>query len=207
MRSESQQEVSAVSPEGGWRFTEGCLRSSVAVIKPFAIDFFERWTFARFMREGILALGFESGQPYSPSSHGGSYGDRYGGVQVVALTAPAQWDLVAIEYDSRRVDETFIPDDVTWHSRGVLAWLRNGFLYVQVLREPRGAIAEWELLPRRDSDQGLAYCFEERGAWKTLTLDENGYLLTARDEEGIDVFDLEKRRRARKGGDWRPRAG
>src|SRR5262245_13212970 len=109
--------ISAVSPDGLLRFEDGALRSPAAVVHPDTIDFFERWTFARFLPGGQLALAFESGQPWAEY---GSYGDRYGGVQVLAPGAdPATWSLVAIEYDYRSHDESFIPDDVMWHRRGV----------------------------------------------------------------------------------------
>jgi hypothetical protein len=64
------------------------------------------WTFARFLRAGRLALGFESGQPWGEF---GSYGDRYGGVHVLALTAlPATWSRAALEFDVRRHDESVL---------------------------------------------------------------------------------------------------
>src|SRR5690606_26117577 len=138
-----------------------------------------------------------------PWSEHGSYGDRYGGVQVIApAAAPACWELVAIEYDVRRHDASFIPDDVAWHPRGVLAWLHDGLLYAQVLRAPRGPIAS-AVWPERDSDTGLDYCFDAPGAWRSLELDPDGRLLIARDADGLDRFDLVHRRQARDCGEWR----
>ena len=74
--------MSAESPDGSWVFEDGVLRSADAVVSPFAIDWFERWTFARFLPSGELALAFESGQPFDYEF--GSYGDRRWGVQVLA---------------------------------------------------------------------------------------------------------------------------
>ncbi|MFY0537532.1 hypothetical protein [Nannocystis pusilla] len=87
------------------------------------------------LSRGQLILGFESGQPWSEY---GSYGDRYGGLQVFAPTAdPSRWHTVAIEYDYRSHDEDFVPVDAIWHPRGVLAWLRDGCLCGQVIASPR----------------------------------------------------------------------
>jgi hypothetical protein len=188
--------IRALSPDGACRFEEGALRSCAADVAPFTIDFFERWTFARFLDERLLALGFESGQPWS---EWGSYGDRYGGVQVLALTAPAEWSLVSLEYDYRAHDEPFVPDDVIWHPRGVLAWLRDGSLAAQVLAAPRGVIAP-DPLPASESRGGLALCVDVPGRWRTLELDPEGRILIAADGAGADRFDLELRRRSRDGG-------
>jgi hypothetical protein len=195
--------VSARSPDGVWCFRDGALRSSTEVVIPPTIDFFERWTFARFLPGGELALAFESGQPWSDN---GSYGDRYGGVQVLSHrrgTTGTEWRPVAIEHDYRRYDESFVPHDVVWHSRGVLGWLHQSELFVQVLSAPRGEVT-WDLLPARDSDQGRAFSFELYGSWQTLALDDAGRLLTATDADGVEVIDLVLRRRARDNGEWRP---
>ncbi|PCC70681.1 hypothetical protein SAMN02745121_05434 [Nannocystis exedens] len=191
-------EISARSPDGVWRFESGRLSDGSRVVELETIDFFDRWTFARFCPGGQLILGFESGQPWSES---GSYGDRYGGLQVFAPTAdPARWQTVAIEYDYRSHDATFIPDDVVWHPRGVLAWLHDGCLCGQVLKEPRGPV---DLLWNpRDSDFGLEYYFERWGVWRRLELDEHGHLLTAYDPAGCDRYDLVHRRTARDDGEW-----
>lgn len=204
MNTPALMQVYAASPDGAWRFQDGKIRSETAVVAPFEIDFFERWTFARFLPTGQLALAFESGQPWD---EGGSYGDRYGGVQVLALTAaPATWSLVAFEFDYRACDETFVPDDVIWHPRGVLAWLHDDTLFFQVLAAPRGVIPV-DIWPRRDSDIGLAFSSDLPGRWRTLSLDDGGNLLSAADEDGIDRIDLARYRRARDGGAWRPLTG
>src|SRR4051812_46779585 len=161
----------AVSPDGRWRFDGGRLHSATASEEPFAIDFFDRWTYARFLAVGVLALGFESGQPWSEY---GSYGDRYGGVQVLRLAAgQPTWSLVSIEYDFRSHDEEFVPDDVVWHARGVLGWLADGMLYAQVLRQPRGPVVA-DPVPTRDSDLGLDFYIDQPGRWRTLSLDATG---------------------------------
>lgn len=191
--------IFATSLDGIWTFDGNQIASAKAKVEPFTIDFFDRWTFARFLPGNALALGFESGQPWSDF---GSYGDRYGGIQVLALTQqPATWSLVSIEFDYRRHDEGFIPDDVTWHHRGVLAWLRDGLLQIQILEEPRGVIP-WDLLPARDSSQGLEYSGEFLGEWKRLDLSANGNELTATDQEGLEFFDLVGMRRSRDGSTW-----
>lgn len=197
-----QAPIYAESPDGVWRFEGGALRSATAVVAPFEIDFFERWTSARFFSGGQVALTFESGQPWSDQ---GSYGSRYGGIEILALTAPDTWTVVALEYDWREHDETFVPLDLAWHPRGVLAWLHQSYLYVQRLTLPRRT--EAVVAPDvwyRDSDSGLAWWHEWLGAWHRLSLDEEGLYLTATDERGADVFDLEGRRRARDGGEWVP---
>ncbi|WAS93657.1 hypothetical protein [Nannocystis punicea] len=144
-------------------------------------------------------LAFESGQPWSEH---GSYGDRYGGVQVLAASAdPSHWQTVAIEYDYRAHDATFIPDDVAWHPRGVLASLHDGCLCGQVLKFPRPPIDDLIWNPR-DSDRGCEFTFDRGGAWRRLELDEHGHLLTAYDQDGRNRFDLVRRRTARDDADW-----
>jgi len=192
-------EIFVRSLDGIWTFDGNNIVSAHAKVDPFAIDFFERWTFARFLPGNALALGFESSQPWSEY---GSYGDRYGGIQVLALTEkPSHWSLVAIEYDYRGHDETFVPDDVTWHPRGVLAWLIHDSLQIQVLKKPRGVIAS-DLLPHRNSYEELEYHYEFMGDWKRLDLSANGNELTATDAAGMEFFDLIGRRRSRDGSTW-----
>ncbi|MFT3772597.1 MAG: hypothetical protein QM820_44975 [Minicystis sp.] len=193
--------IRATSSDGRWSFEEGRLRSGTVEADVFTIDFFERWTFARFLPGGELALAFESSQPWSEF---GSYGDRYGGVQVLAPGPDAgRWALVAIEFDYRRHDESFVPFDVVWHRRGLLAWLHEGTLSVQVLASPRGEIVP-DLLPPRDSDQPMLFSFDRWGSWRSLAVDPDGRYLRAFDDAGHDVFDLELRCRARDGGGWEP---
>lgn len=192
-------DIFAASPDGVWRFEAGHLRDGSRVVDLPTIDFFDRWTFARFCPGGQLILGFESGQPWSDY---GSYGDRYGGLQVFAPTAdPSRWHTVAIEYDYRSHDEDFVPDDAVWHPRGVLAWLRDGCLCGQVISSPRPPLVGVFWNPR-DSDHGLEFRFERWGAWRRLELDEPGHLLTAHDPDGRDRFDLVRRRTARDDADW-----
>ena len=192
-------DIFAVSPDGAWRFEAGQLRGGSRVVDLPTIDFFDRWTFARFCPGGQLILGFESGQP---GSDYGSYGGPYGGLQVFVPTAdPSRWHTVAMEYDYRRHDEDFVPEDAVWHPRGVLAWLRDGCLFGQVLSTPRPPIGGLLLIPR-DSDHGLQFSFERWGAWRRLELDEDGHLLTAYDQDGRDRFDLVHRRTARDDADW-----
>ena len=196
--------IRATSPDGLWSFENGRLRSGPAEVEVFTIDFFERWTFARFLPGGELALAFESGQSWN---EWGSYGRRYGGVQVLAPGPEgSSWKLVAMEYGCRDFDKTFVPDDVVWHRRGLLAWLHEGTLCVQVLASPRGEIGPpW--LPERDSDQPIRFSFDAWGTWRSMVVDPDGRYLRAFDDDGYDVFDLELRCRARDGADWEPCGG
>lgn len=188
------------SPDGEWVFDGERLRSSSQVVEPFTIDFFHRWTFARFLPSGVIAMAFESSQPWSDW---GSYGERHWGVQVLAPTPSGEWDLVAFELGSRRHDETFAPLDIVWHPRGVLAWLHPSWLEVQVLAKPRGII-EPELVPIPGSATSVELEEAFLGSWTQLSLDDAGVMVGAIDAAGVDRFDLASRRRARDGGDWEP---
>lgn len=192
-------DISIKSLDGRWTFDGNRIRSAGANIEPFTIDFFRRWTFARFLPGNILTLGFESDQPYSDY---GSYGDRYGGVQVLVLKQdPLDWDLVAIEFDYRRFDEEYIPNDVVWHKRGILAWLHDETLCIQVLKAPRSSVVS-NLLPQRDSDCELEYAYYFSGQWKRLDIAANGNEMTAVDQDGMEYFDLLGKRRSRDGTLW-----
>ena len=196
--------IKAVSPNGQWVFENGKLSSQEHVITPFALDFFERWTFAKFLQDDQIALAFETGQPWSEF---GSYGDRYWGVQI--LTQAAQhniWTLSAIEYDYRSFDESFIPKDIVWHPRGVLAWLDVDELYFQVLKSPRLEVPRCEY-PPQDSETDLDYSYSISGNWDTLTLTPSGLYLIAGYETGNDIFDLKKQLRRRQNHEWEPFKG
>ncbi|MCY1057356.1 hypothetical protein [Nannocystis sp. SCPEA4] len=191
--------VTAESPDGEWQFAHDVLRGPRGPVELPTMDFFERWTFARFCPGGQLILAFESGQPWSEY---GSYGDRYGGFQIMAPTAdPLRWAMVGLEFDYRSHDATFVPDDAVWHPRGVLAWLHDGCLFVQVLSHPRGEL-EFSTLPPRDSECELHRCFERWGDWRSLELDLAGQLLTARDAAGCDRYDLVDGLHARDDAGW-----
>lgn len=178
--------VQARHPDGCWWFRDGRVHSAAASFAPFALDFHQRWTFARFLPGGQLALAFESGQPWSEN---GSYGFRYGGVEVLSWTGVG-WALVALEYDERDHAEEFVPDDVVWHPDGVLAWMRNGLLYAQRLVTPRPMSMD-EPEPARDSDAPLAFSLEVAGPWRRLDLDPGGRVLMARGRGRVDAFDLQ----------------
>lgn len=192
-------DISTTSLDGVWTFDGDRIRSAHANVEPYAIDFHLRWTFARFLPGNILTLGFESAQPYSEY---GSYGDRYGGVQVLRLKpGSVDWQLVAIEYEYRRADEEFIPKDVVWHKRGILAWSVNDSLLIQLLASQRDDSGD-VLLPPRDSDQPLEYRYEFIGDWKRLDISSSGHELTAMSTEGLEYFDLLGKRRSRDGSIW-----
>lgn len=194
--------IRATSPDGRWTFEDGWLRSGSLRFGVFEMDFFDRWTFARFLPGGELALAFETGQPWG---EGGSYSSRYGGVQVLAPGAdPRWWELVSIEFDYRAHDEVFEPLDVAWHRRGVLAWLNDGFLEAQVLATPREPETMPGLWPTSNHNLDVLFSFSAAGSWRSLEIDADGRYLRAYDEAGCDIFDLELRRRTRDGGDGEP---
>ncbi|MFI2478896.1 hypothetical protein [Nocardia xishanensis] len=101
-----------------------------------------------------------------------------------------------MEFDhDERYGEEFVPAVVVWHSRGVLAWLNNGQLRGRALRRPR--------VLDSGHPQGLQYCddhelirleFEARGEWETLTLSEDGVVLTASSQARSVRFDLDNHR-------------
>lgn len=200
-RTVHSPEIFARSLDGIWTFDGDHIFSAEATVEPHTIDFFERWTFARFLPGPALAFGFESSQPWSEY---GSYGDRYGGVQVMALTKPpSEWSLVAMDYDIRSFNEEFIPLDVTWHSVGVLAWLVNECLEIQLAKEARDNPL-WQAHPLADRRPDLVYQYEFVGSWKRLDLSARGDILTAVDAEGLEFFDLVHKRRSRDGSTWEP---
>jgi hypothetical protein len=189
--------VRVVSPDGRWLFDGDRIRGDGTAERPEAIDFFERWTFARFLGDGVLALAFESGQPWAEY---GSYGDRYGGVQVMVYGPDGPgWTCRALEYDYRAHDERFEPSDVVWHPRGVLAWVDES-LYVQVLRTPRVTTS----IHDRDSDTGPYWSYEPAGVWRSVSLDETGRMCRAEGDDGFLVLDLEQRRSSTDGITWDP---
>lgn len=189
------------SPNGCWRFTEGLLRSPAATFGPVELDFFKRWTFARFLSDEIIALGFETGQPWSEH---GSYGGPLGGIQVLSLSGrdPCAWELVSLECEYRDHDEDFIPHSIAWHERGVTAWLVGDFLRVQVLASPRPRDRYIWPSPQNDSDWGLELDYECAGGWRDLRLDAEGNMLTAVGPGGSDHFDLRRRCRSGDGDTW-----
>ena len=170
-------------------------------MQPDTIDFFDGWTFARFLTDDVLALAFESDQPWAEY---GSYGDRYGGVQImVREPGGPQWTCRSMEYDHRAYDERFIPHDVAWHPRGVLAWLCDGLLSVQVLRRPRGPVQP-ALTPERDSDTGPWWTYEAAGDWRRLSLDGHGAVCRAEGDADVLLLDLDRRRCSADGTTWAP---
>ncbi len=192
-------DISVTSLDGVWTFDGERIRSAHANVEPYAIDFLRRWTFARFLPGSILTLGFESDQPYSEY---GSYGNRRGGVQVLRLRPDSSdWQLVAIEYEDRRFDEEFIPKDVVWHKRGILAWSIHDSMQIQHLASQRDDFGD-PLLPQRDSDQPMEYRYEFIGDWKRLDISSSGHELTAVSNEGLEYFDLVGKRRSRDGSIW-----
>lgn len=191
--------IHAASPDGRWTFLDGVLRSGEVRADVWEMDFFVRWTFARFLPGGQLALAFETSQPWNDW---GSHGEPYGGVQVLALEPETgRWNVVAMEEEGRHPHKPFEPLDVAWHPRGVLAWLVNGWLWGHVLSTPRDA-APYSCDVRPDRAFGMEVDFNVPGPWHALEIDEEGRFLRAIDEWGFDVFDLELRRRAREGGEW-----
>lgn len=201
--------IQATSPDGLWRFQEGKIFSQDVVITPFALDFLERWTFAKFLRADQLALAFETGQPWSEF---GSYGSPLWGIQVLTHTRQSDsWELRALEYDCREKKESFIPQDICWHPHGVLAWLcydelyLQTELYLQVLQSPRQDIPGWQALPPTDSMDNLDFTYSTHGDWTAVSIGSEGYQLIAIDDTGYDTFDLKWRLRQRKQAQhWEP---
>ena len=194
--------VQARSPDGSWWFEAGQLRSATLSGPPFTIDFFERWTFARFLSNDLIALGFESGQPWAEY---GSYGDPYGGVEVLRFVPKRSVrSLVSMEYDQLALchNQEFVPDDVVWHPRGVLGWLVEGVLTVQVLTRPREPAEDPNPWPEPDSTLGLAATLEKPGGWQRLSLDDAGDVCTAVGPAGTDRFDLTSGRHSTDGVHW-----
>jgi hypothetical protein len=191
--------VCAVSSDGEWVFDGERLRSRAgAVVALDRMDFFERWTFARFLASGDLALGFETGQPWTDD---GSYGDRYGGVQVHERARG--WRCSALEFDSRGFDEAFVARDVCWADRRVFACSAERTLTVTALVAPRAeAISLYA--PQRDHELERVASFDRWGDYRALAVDPRGRWLAAvflLDEgavsrEVVTVFDLVERRGA-----------
>ncbi|MGX7826551.1 hypothetical protein ACTG9Q_15795 [Actinokineospora sp. 24-640] len=173
------------APPGDWWFDGHRVHSASGSFTPYAVEFHQRWTFARFLPGGALALAFESGQPWSEH---GSHGSRLGGVEVLSWTG-VDWDLVALEYDEREHDEEFVPDDVVWHPRGVLAWLRDGLLYAHQVAGPRLAVGD--PCPTRDSAGPLVFSMEVAGPWQRLELGRDGRELIAGRGRRTTIINLE----------------
>ncbi len=196
------KEIVAIAENGVWRFEAGAIWDEVSSTELFTDELHERWTFADFLPGGELALAHESrfGEPES-------MGMAYGGVQIRTLTDGA-WSLVAFEYFEREVFEDFVPQAVCWHPRGVLAWVIEDLLYVQMRGEPRGIISEpIHQPPEPDSAGGLAYFFETfllHGEEKPrLSLNTTGRYLDCVQGSSRQSYDLEELRERVAGGDWR----
>lgn len=175
----------AVSSDGKWVFDGTTIQSRTGVMEPFRIDGFERWTFARFLDDRHLALAFESGPGRSKS------GDRYGGIQVQGAGESPAWALTAFEFESRSKDESFVPRDVVWHPRGVLAWLTEESLRAQVRSTPRVAEVTPRGVPPRDSDGGeLTVDLDRPGHWRSLSLAPEGRRVAVLGTDEIQILDL-----------------
>lgn len=173
----------ARSPDGRWTFDDGHIRSDDRVAgEALETDFHERWTFARFLAPDVLAAAWETSQPWGD---GGSYGYPLWGLQVLALRGGA-WEVVAFEYDVRARSERFVPRDVAWHPRGVLAWVQDEGLEAIVLPRPRVPLrGGFHLpLPSRDGEEPGARCLHADGRWTSLAISPDGGLVTARDDDG-----------------------
>ncbi|MEV0296448.1 hypothetical protein [Nocardia sp. NPDC050710] len=201
MIAEFQPGVAVVSPDRRWWFVDGELRSESTVFAPYRMYCFDRWTYAQFLRDGVLVLAFET--DYEWDDHlMAVMGPQHGGLLVLRLDTENCWQLVEFDHGERHGEE-FVPAAVVWHSRGVLAWLNNGKLEGRALRRRR--------VLDSGHPQGLQYCddhelirleFEVRGAWETLALSEDGVVLTAGGRAGSVRFDLDNNRVSCDGEPW-----
>jgi hypothetical protein len=175
----------AVSGDGAWVFDGADLVSETATVAPFSVDFFSRWTFARFLPGGLV-LGFESSQPYSQY---GSYGNPHAGIQLEALPSASATGTTLIGFDYGYLGKGVAPDDIAWHSRGVVATLVGGELTVKVLDRPRGVVG-YDLLPHPDDHVCGATSFFCYPHAARLALDASGRWLAAHGEETLALYDL-----------------
>ncbi|WP_194818658.1 hypothetical protein [Nocardia sp. XZ_19_385] len=198
---EFRPDIAVVSPDRRWWFIDGELRSDTATYQPHQMYCFERWTYARFPRDGVFVLGFETDYQWDDAAQDVT-GPQHGGLLVLTLDHANCWQLVEFDHDER-YGEQFAPSAVVWHPRGVLAWLDNGELAGRALRRPR-------ILDSRNL-QGLNYCddfelvrleFEVPGAWETLEISADGAILTVGGQAGVDRFDLDNNRVSRAGAPW-----
>ncbi len=173
------------SLDGEWLFDGSCLVCGDHRSAVFEYDWWKRWTFARFIAPDVFAAAFETSQPYS---EGGSYGDRLGGV-LVHQRQGMDWPLVALDHDYRAHDESFVPDAVAWHPRGLLAWLHKGELYAYLLRRRP---TDYDINSPSDSydEDNLALELNCFGPWHTLRVARDGQQLVAIGDHEREVFDL-----------------
>lgn len=122
--------TTAESLDGRRRFAAGRLHSATTTVEPYTVDFFDRWTYARFLGPDTLVLGFESDQPCN----------RLWGIEVRTLDDDGTWKVTDYEHEQRQHDEEFLPRSIVWNPQGTLAWLRDGILECRVLKTPRPAL-------------------------------------------------------------------
>lgn len=186
--------------EGNWCFENGRLFHKASNIEAdfFEPDFLERWVYARFLRPDILALGFESGQPYSES---GSYGNPLKGTIVLKHVDLAKWICVSFECAGRSYNESFNLVDVAWHESGVLASVEDDSLELIFLDTPREDNLEtW--LPASDSDYSslITYLY---GDFVRLNIAEDAHYLYALTNTSTKIIDLRNKKLYTGNGNWK----
>jgi len=84
--------------------------------EPCTRDFFDRFTCAQLVAPALLALCYETGQPWSDF---GSYGDRMKNVQI--CSAGRELETLFYWWDTRQFDEDFEPSTLAFASSGRFA--------------------------------------------------------------------------------------
>lgn len=82
MTNEFSPDVAVVSPDGRWWFVDGELCSDSAVYVLYRMFGFDCWTFARFPRDGVLVLAFETDYEWDDYLCD-SFGTEHGGILVL----------------------------------------------------------------------------------------------------------------------------
>ncbi|RMI28333.1 hypothetical protein EBN03_30235 [Nocardia stercoris] len=194
-----------VSPDGRWEFEGSIVRSGAAAFDLDVMWGLERWTYARFHGADTLVLAFESGWEYVGDT---TLGGIFHGVLVATLDQRDMWSIADIEMDDREPYEDFVPTDVVWDRSGVMGWLHDGVIELLVLSGPRRHVDP--TLPQgieltEDFDL-LRLELRAEGTWHELEFDPVSRLLTARDADGADYFDLAGEYYRRDETEWQPMA-
>lgn len=160
---------------------------TITAREPFTRDFFERFTRAEFIAPALLALCYETGQPWSEF---GSYGDRMKNVQIYSV-GPA-FETAFYWWDTRRWDEDFEPTAFAYATPPRFAVYDEGALQIIEARELR---ADSNGMPERTDDASEHWIYSpalSRIVWHPTAL-----LVAGRADDGVSIFDPINERRAR----------